>query len=141
MIIPEEAECLLPMLWNGTNAGTHLIAYAAPVTKMMRHFSDMRYLAIPALPDDYRFPGWVTIMAGILGGRMYFGPKELNGFRAFLDETETELEAEATTSSDLKGFVLDWSALRRSNRDIAHTPTGYLCLGKKLEKDHPFFAL
>lgn len=36
-------------------------------------------------------------------------------------------------------FLHDWLAIRRKGQDFLHTPMGYLCQGKPLAENHPFF--
>jgi hypothetical protein len=37
-------------------------------------------------------------------------------------------------------FLHEWLAVRRKGQDFAHTPMGYVCQGKPLTANHPFFA-
>ncbi|OJD31253.1 p-loop containing nucleoside triphosphate hydrolase [Diplodia corticola] len=37
-------------------------------------------------------------------------------------------------------FIREWLAARRKGQDFAHTPMGFVCQGKPLAADHPFFA-
>jgi hypothetical protein len=52
VIIPEEAEILLPIIANNEDAPTHLITYAAPVTRKMLHFGNLDFYAVPSLSQD-----------------------------------------------------------------------------------------
>ncbi|KAF4549176.1 Hypothetical protein D9617_23g005910 [Elsinoe fawcettii] len=84
VIIPEEATLLLSTLNTAGNPKTHLLCYATPVTKSMRHFSKLTYFSIPSLPADHTPPSWLAIEVGILAGRMYFDGDELDGMREYL---------------------------------------------------------
>jgi hypothetical protein len=37
-------------------------------------------------------------------------------------------------------FMQEWLSLRRKGQDFAQTPMGYICQGKVLKADHPFFS-
>jgi hypothetical protein len=37
-------------------------------------------------------------------------------------------------------FLHEWLTVRRKGQDFAHTPMGYVCQGKPLTANHPFFA-
>ncbi|PNS17150.1 Signal recognition particle subunit SRP68 [Sphaceloma murrayae] len=139
IVIPEEAALFMKMIT--TNTKIHLLCYAAPVTKRMRHFSTLQYYAYPSFPDGYTPPTWLAAEIGMLGGRMYFESGELEDLKEYLGMTSAE-ETENTTrfSPDQAGFLLEWSALRRNTRDILHTPMGYVCLGRALTEEHPFFG-
>ncbi|KAL8391947.1 hypothetical protein RB595_002236 [Gaeumannomyces hyphopodioides] len=71
VIIPEEAELLLPIV-RSTNSPTWILTYAAPVTRKMLHFNRLDYYAIPDLPDNWKAPTWLTVELGIFAGRLYF---------------------------------------------------------------------
>ncbi|KAL3452963.1 hypothetical protein BJX65DRAFT_302864 [Aspergillus insuetus] len=72
VIIPEEAEALIPVMRGRPSPDTHLIMYSAPWTKAMLHFNSLNYYALPSLPDVWRPPSWLPFEIGILGGRLYF---------------------------------------------------------------------
>ncbi|CAG8973686.1 hypothetical protein HYALB_00002252 [Hymenoscyphus albidus] len=72
VIIPEEAERLLPLLREINPAPTHLLTYAAPVTRKMMIFNDMTYYSVPAMPEGWKAPMWLKIELGIFAGRLYF---------------------------------------------------------------------
>lgn len=56
VIIPEEAELLIPYLRTAKTPRVHLLIYAAPVTKKMQHFSGLDFNATPSLPRGWRAP-------------------------------------------------------------------------------------
>lgn len=39
------------------------------------------------------------------------------------------------------GFLIEWLSLRRKGQDIMHTPIGYVCQGRPLNREHGFFSL
>ncbi|KAI1947456.1 hypothetical protein LOZ57_003184 [Ophidiomyces ophidiicola] len=84
IIIPEEADILIPMFQRAINNGTHLITYAAPVTRKMLHFNNLTFYAIPTLPQNWRGPKWLTIQLGILAGRVYFEFEEYQDLCEYL---------------------------------------------------------
>ncbi|KAK5019964.1 hypothetical protein LTR16_000001 [Cryomyces antarcticus] len=84
VIIEEEAECLIPLIQDSEYSPTHLLTYAAPVTRKMLHFNDLGYYAIPALPAGWKPPTWLSIELGIFAGRLYFEFEEYRGICNFL---------------------------------------------------------
>ncbi|PSK48404.1 Fatty acid synthase subunit beta [Elsinoe australis] len=142
VIVPEEAEALMPALMRPGSCSTYLLCYAAPVTKSMRQFSTLQYYTIPSLPTNFQVPEWLAIEVGILAGRMYFESKELRGIRKYLEEGIALEEDGISTplSPNVEGFLMEWLALRRNTRDVLHTAMGYVCLGRELVEDHSFFV-
>ncbi|KAI2636101.1 hypothetical protein GGS21DRAFT_543015 [Xylaria nigripes] len=146
IVIPEEAELLLPMLRCAADeSSVHLIAYAAPVTKNMMTFNTFRYYSFPALPTEYYFPEWFRIEIGIVAGRLYVESTEHSSIIRFLgidsaapDESSdgqpepetTDVEAPVQFAENPVSFLLDWLTLRRKTNDIMHTPMGYICRGQ-----------
>ncbi|KAK3938153.1 hypothetical protein QBC46DRAFT_441500 [Diplogelasinospora grovesii] len=143
VIIPEEAELVIPRLRDPKNAArVHLIPYAAPVTKNMLPFSRLSYYALPPLPTGTEIPEWLTIELGILGGRLYFEYEEYAGLCWYLGLETPEgyfFGDEERTPLSLS-FLLEWLTLRRKGQSVLHTPMGYICLRKQLREDHPFFT-
>lgn len=154
VIIPEEAEELIPILRSMPCPSTHLILYAAPATKRMLHFNRLDYYALPSFPVHWVPPEWLQFELGILAGRLYF---ELPEYSLLLDRFNLTFEGESGHLSEAGSnarktsaeqqlaqrflkFVQDWLALRRQGQDISHTPMGYVCQGWKLRTDHPFFS-
>lgn len=39
-----------------------------------------------------------------------------------------------------RAFLMEWTAMRRKQQDIAHSPVGFVALGKALEESHSFFT-
>jgi hypothetical protein len=89
VIIPEEAEICLPMLRDGVEPLTHLLAYSAPVTRKMLYFSTLTYYAVPALPLGWKAPAWLTTELGIFAGRLYFDFDEYSHLKMYLGFRET----------------------------------------------------
>lgn len=78
VIIPEEAELLLPIV-RAADSPTWILTYAAPVTRKMLHFNRLDYYAIPDLPNNWKAPAWLTVELGIFAGRLYFEWDEYPG--------------------------------------------------------------
>jgi hypothetical protein len=51
-----------------------------------------------------------------------------------------EVKKPKTFTAKLLTFMQEWLSLRRKGQDFAQTPMGYVCQGKVLKADHPFFA-
>ena len=108
IITPEEAEFFIPLLRKVSASVTHLLTYAAPVTRKMLHFNDLRYYAVPALPIGWMPPTWLTIELGLYSGRLYFGFDEYKEVCKYFCVQEprpklSETSATAVLSSDLCG--------------------------------------
>lgn len=84
MIIPEEVELVIPLIREVKENFTHLITYAASVTRKMLHFNNLGYYAIPAMPTGWEPPAWLTIELGIIAGRLYFPFEEYSDLREYL---------------------------------------------------------
>ena len=54
------------------------------------------------------------------------------------DDQAREATVKSTTLS--LSFLQEWLAVRRKGQDFMHTPMGYVCQGKSLKANHPFFA-
>lgn len=172
VIIPEEAETIIPLLRDETNHGVYLLTYSAPLTRGMAHFSDLAYYTIPSLPKGWKPPAWLKVELGILAGRVYFDFAEYVSICEFLgvqvqgnstttvetpewlleddepyddasnpieDDSQKEVKTKSFTPKPLL-FLQEWIAVRRRGQDFTHTPMGYVCQGKPLDEDHPFFS-
>jgi hypothetical protein len=133
VIIPEEAEALIPVMRKHTSPDTHLIMYAAPWSKTMLHFNNLDYYALPSLPDGWRLPSWLPFEIGIFGGRLYFEFSEYEDILARLYSISGN-PAEDYKSPDLwavaksrLSFLQEWPAIRRQGQDISDTPMGCVC--------------
>ena len=136
MLIPEEAEVLIPLL--GEDSLVHLIPYAAPVTKYMLHFNQLSYYALPSLPAGYTIPDWFLIELGIFAGRLYIDFQEYCVLTDYLQNANKPGALDVFTHNPIS-FLLDWLNLRCKGQDISQTPMGYICQGRSLKEDHPFF--
>ncbi|GME34063.1 hypothetical protein BKCO1_7800036 [Neofusicoccum parvum] len=87
IVTPEEAEDLLARKRRASDDRplTHLLAYAAPVTRRMAtYFNKLDYFAVPPLPAGYAAPRWLPIQLGLFAGRLYFEFDEYNAVAATL---------------------------------------------------------
>jgi hypothetical protein len=162
VIIPEEAEILLPIVRITADSPTYLLTYAAPVTRRMLHFGDLKFYSVPTLPQDWLAPMWLKLELGIYAGRLYFGFTEYHSTLDFLGirHTEGNLEiSEDTDDEDLGSsmgstnvekskvfarrpltFLQEWLAVRRKGQNFDQTPMGFICQGKVLLQSHHFFS-
>ncbi|KUJ24466.1 uncharacterized protein LY89DRAFT_663197 [Mollisia scopiformis] len=103
IVIPEEAELLLRIVKDSPSRATYLLTYAAPITRKMLHFNDLKYYTVPALPADWEAPMWLRIELGIFAGRLYFDYQEYTHVLNFLgvkDESGKLEEAEVDDIGD-----------------------------------------
>jgi hypothetical protein len=93
VVIPEEAELLYPLIRDAKDPFTHLLTYAAPVTRKMLHFNNLGYYAVPTMPTGWKAPTWLTIELGIFAGRLYFEFEEYGDLCKYLglDEDDAKL--------------------------------------------------
>ncbi len=145
-MIPEEAELLIPMIRLQEKPKVHMMTYAAPVTRNMLHFNGLLYYVIPSLPIGYAVPDWLSIELGIFAGRLYMNFAECAALKTYLRlEDNSNLQSSGEHVGDIFtndpiNFLLDWLTVRRKGHDIMHTPMGYICQGRLLQPNHPFFA-
>ncbi|KAJ5746831.1 uncharacterized protein N7511_008527 [Penicillium nucicola] len=147
VIIPEEAELVIPILREQADPPTHLLLYAAPFTKRMLHFNRLDYYSLPRLPIKWSPPSWLPFELGILAGRFYLAFAECQDFQhrihASSGRTSESDRLPKSTSIEVESilsFLQEWLNLRRPGQDISHTPMGYICQGLTLRSDHHFFA-
>ncbi|KAL6877133.1 hypothetical protein J3F83DRAFT_759426 [Trichoderma novae-zelandiae] len=134
VVIPEEVELLIPALRSSPDkAKIHLIAYAAPVTRAMVPFNELRYYSFPPIPANAAFPAWLKVELGILAGRLYTDYEEWK----LTDDYIRRSQAGKLTSP---AFLLEWVGARCRTHDVLHTPIGYICLGRAATESHPFFV-
>ncbi|KAH7319411.1 hypothetical protein BKA65DRAFT_101684 [Rhexocercosporidium sp. MPI-PUGE-AT-0058] len=167
IVVPEEVEHILHVVNDAVFPASHVLSYAAPITRKMLHFNDLSYYAVPALPSEWKAPAWLCTELGIYAGRLYFDFSEYSSILSFLGVRETTSrieeeevddinasdECEAQKSGENGGevkvhksftrkplaFLQEWLAVRRKGQDFAETPMGYICQGKQLSENHPFF--
>ena len=163
IIMPEEAEALIPIMRN-SGVPTHLLVYSVPITRKMLRFNDLTFHSIPPLPNDWKAPKWFQVELGIYAGCLYFEWDEYDAICSLLgiqngelgnqaqdeEPTETDTDAETEISkpqTDLEHklakspltFLQEWLAVRRRGQDFAHSPMGFVSHGKRLQEDHVFF--
>ena len=125
---------------------TYLLTYAAPVTRKMVHFDEYDYFTMPHLPAEWKPPMWLRIELGIFAGRLYFCYDDYDSLCHYLgvaecaDANEEDTVAFNGFADKPLQFLQEWLALRRNGQDFTHTPMGYICQGKKLTSNHPFFS-
>ncbi len=133
IVIPEETELLIPIM--RAKSAVHLITYAAPFTKDMEHFNNLSYYVLPPLPSGHRVPQWLSIQLGMFAGRLYADFSECAALAKYLEHS-----ANLVRWVNPARFLLEWLVLRRKGQDVMHTPVGYVCQGRSLREDHPFFV-
>lgn len=149
IVIPEEAELLIPIIRAKKQAKVHLIAYAAPVTKNMLQFSQLLYYVLPRLPVSYTIPDWLLIEVGIFAGQLYIDFPQYTSLSRYLQLAhksdagvlhDGNQEHVGICTTNVFSFLLDWLTIRRKGQDIMDTPIGYICQGRLLHESHPFFV-
>ncbi|KAL4784729.1 hypothetical protein BJX76DRAFT_356715 [Aspergillus varians] len=152
VIIPEEAEILIPFLRKVKIPVVHLLVYAAPVTRKMQMFNRLDFYSIPSLPENWKPPLWLPLELGILGGRLYFEFAEYQYIQKSLrfskqsrglcldEHVDEDEDASQATAENILAFLGEWLSLRRRVQDITQTPMGYICQDWHLRSDHPFFT-
>ena len=167
IISPHEAELLLPHLRHVKAPKTHLIVYAAPVTRKMLQFDDFNYLSVPDLPSDWTAPRWLRRDVGIFAGKLYFRFDDYHDLCQFLGVRpkiagsshglpNASLDGASMDGARVDGpgdaeergklgdrpleFLQQWIGVRRKGQDFAHTPMGFVVQSKELNPSHPFFA-
>ncbi|CAG8953309.1 hypothetical protein HYFRA_00003516 [Hymenoscyphus fraxineus] len=167
VVIPEEAEYLLPVLRIMNPVVTHILTYSAPVTRKMLVFNELTYYSVPPLPSNFKAPMWLKIELGVFAGRLYFHYSDYEELCKYLgahrlsnearEEDDDDELPDSTLNKESKivkkekepstftkkplVFMQEWLAIRRKGQDFTHTPMGQLCQGKALKEDHPFFVM
>ena len=137
VIISEEAEILITMLRAQKLPLVHLLTYSAPVTRKMISFGALAYYALPALPVSHTIPPWLSIELGIFSGRLYMGFEECAPLIEYVEKDSNAKRSNRVAATI--SFLSEWLSLRRKGQDIMHTPMGYICQGRPLNKTHAFF--
>ncbi|KAI5460281.1 hypothetical protein BGZ63DRAFT_454593 [Mariannaea sp. PMI_226] len=122
VVIPEEAEALIPMLRDkNLHFSTHLLTYAAPVTRKMLQFNDLDYYSIPPLPLGWTAPDWLRVELGLFAGRLYFEWREYEHICTLLGvEGGIAAETDIATPMDMDGAVDEDVAEESDERQLAH---------------------
>lgn len=109
---------------------THLLTYAAPVTRKMLHFNALKYYAVPSLPIAWEAPTWLRIELGIFAGRLYFGYEEYSNLREHLGLSEA-----ATKLSESMDDSVTMAELNRTGERVEDTDDGVdtATIGQKLQ--------
>jgi hypothetical protein len=148
IVISEEAELLIPIIRAEKQPRVHLATYATPITKNMLHFNTLSYYVLPSLPVGHTIPDWLSLELGIFAGRLYLDFSECAPLKEYLQLADNT-DAEAPQGDSERGgvftknpisFLLEWLTLCRKGQDIMHTPMGYICQGRSLNENHPFFV-
>lgn len=126
IIIPEEAEKLLQIVRSTPSSPTHMLTYAAPITRKMIHFNNLNYYSTPALTATWKAPGWLSAELGIFAGRTYFAYTEYAELCKVLGNSDAKGESDKFTKKPLS-FLQEWIAVRRKEQDFTHTPMGHVC--------------
>ena len=91
---------MIPLVLDAKTPLTHLLTYAAPVTRKMLHFNQLSYYAMPAMPIGWTPPRWLTIELGIFAGRLYFDFEEYNDLLRYLGIRDEINEDQAKAAVD-----------------------------------------
>lgn len=143
IIIPEEADILVPLLRNITKPYVWLLGYAAPVTKSMQAFNRLSCLTVPRWPSARQMPVWLGIEVGIFSGRLYFDFPEYKPLLAWLAALPNAGRAGGPCggeSEEALQFLQEWLTFRRRTEDIMYTPVGFVCQRQELRESHFFFS-
>ena len=153
-----EADSLLAILRYKKPPCTHLLTYAAPVTRDMLQFDTLKFYTIPTLPKSWEPPSWLVCDLGIFAGRLYFDSVTQDrpvcaalGLPApeSADHTlvkvmaDLDLDDVPSTGGEIKEeirqpfspqplvFMQEWLAIRRRGQDFSQTMMGELCRGRR----------
>ncbi|KAF5539467.1 hypothetical protein FMEXI_8957 [Fusarium mexicanum] len=157
VVIPEEAELLLPMLRRIRTPTTFLLTYTSPFTRSLLEVGTLAYYPVPTPKKELVIPSWLSIEIGIMAGRLYLPYDQYTQLRSCLAVDE---RAEPLASMDdarrsrkyilpnfgilnpqsLSKFLSEWISYRSQSSDITHTPMGYLTGNRDLPDNHPFFT-
>lgn len=150
IVVPEEVEQILRIVKNAVSPISHVLSYAAPITRKMLHFNDLGYYTVPGLPSEWKAPLWLCTELGIYAGRLYFEYSEYSAILSFLGVRETTSRIEEEEVDDVNAsegsevlkseenreevkthkaftrkplaFLQEWLAVRRKGQDFAETP-------------------
>ena len=117
VIIPEEVELVIPLIREVKENFTHLLTYAAPVTRKMLQFNNLGYYAIPAMPTGWEPPAWLTIELGIIAGRLYFAFEEYWDLQMYLGFRE-----QVANPREKPEDTINSTELQRADRRADDTP-------------------
>ena len=106
----------------------------------MLHFNGLSYYPLPCLPDGYTVPDLFSIELGIFAGRLYINFPECALLTKYLQLAAKSVEHVGLSTKNPVDFILEWLTVYRKGQDIMHTPMGYICQGRPLHENHPFFV-
>ncbi|KAI9684828.1 MAG: hypothetical protein M1829_000203 [Trizodia sp. TS-e1964] len=113
IVIPEEADRLIQLVQESKVSPTHLLTYAAPITRKMMHFNKLQFFAMPSLSSGWEAPLWLRIELGVFAGRLHFEYSEYSSLLDFLGVQQSksgqksdERECEATANPELGGDLM-----------------------------------
>jgi hypothetical protein len=145
ILVSEELDAMLPQIREQNRV--HLLLYAAPVTKSMLPFSRLAFYSMPSLPKGVVIPDWLILELSIFAGGLYLDYTYCCSLIKLLDVSEHQgtenmnpNKANVPLSKDPVHFLTEWLANRRSGQEVTHTPLGYVCQGRPLRPEHPFFS-
>jgi hypothetical protein len=104
----------------------------------MLQFADLKYFSLPALPRGRFVSKSLTAELNNFAGRLYMDFNEYSLLVNYTKEgSSSKIDAPTT---NVTGFLVEWLSLRRKGQDIMHTPIGYVCQDRPLNRSHAFFA-
>ncbi|KAI7763782.1 hypothetical protein LZL87_014121 [Fusarium oxysporum] len=157
IVIPEEAELLLPKLRRIQTPTTFLLTYTSPSTRSLLEVGTLAYYPVPTPKKELAIPSWLSIEIGLMAGRLYLPYDQYTQLRSCL-EVDERAEPSVVTDDVLRSrkhilpnfgiinakpltkFLSEWLAHRSRSSDIMHTPMGYLIQNRALPENHPFFT-
>jgi len=138
IISPYEAEHLHGLVRKSKH--THLLTYAAPVTRSMLKFDALDFYSIPPLPAGWKASNSIRNVLGLFAGRLYFKYKDYDQLCVYLGlEHPKADDGLRVMCKDPLDFLREWTSIRRKDADFSRTPTGFLLRSRKLPQDHAFF--
>lgn len=157
IVIPEEAELLLPILRRIQTPTTFLLPYTSPFTRSLLEVGTLAYYPVPTPKKELVIPSWLSIEIGIMAGRLYLPYDQFAQLRSCLkvgkraEPLVTMDNAHRTrkhilpnfsilSPQSLSKFLTEWILYRSRSSDITHTPMGYLIKNRGLPENHPFFT-
>ncbi|KAM0385097.1 hypothetical protein ACHAQC_011719 [Fusarium culmorum] len=157
IIIPEEAELLLPKLRRIQTPTTFLLTYTTPFTRSLLDIGTLAYYPVPTPEKELAIPSWLSIEIGLMAGRLFLPYDQYTQLRSCLEVDEMAEHSvviddihcsrkhilpnfSVMNAKSLAKFLTEWLAHRSRLSDIMHTPMGYLIQNRDLPENHPFFT-
>ncbi|KAF5639084.1 hypothetical protein F52700_4254 [Fusarium sp. NRRL 52700] len=157
VVIPEEAELLLPILRRIQTPTTFLLTYTSPLTRSLLEVGILDYYPVPTPKTELVIPSWLSIEIGLMAGRLYLPYNQYTQLRSCLKVDErvepSMIMVDAHRSrkhilpnfgilnpQSLSKFLSEWISYRSRSSDITLTPMGYLVENRDLPDNHPFFT-